>query len=84
MNTMITLFVLIVSMAVALIVTLPDSPVVALVIGLGVVAAVLPVVIYPFTYTIWLALELSVHPPDKAELAEAALAVKRDRVDRID
>jgi hypothetical protein len=42
------------------------------VLGLAVVAVVVPIVIYPFTYTMWLAFDLAVHPPEAAEIDEAA------------
>lgn len=77
MNTAITVFTLIVAMAVSLIATVPDVPVGKLILVLGIIAVVMPIVIYPFTYTLWLALELTVHPPDKAELAQADLAMSR-------
>ena len=41
------------------------------------VAILMPIVIYPFTFTIWLALDLAVHRPDVSELTEAAVAVSR-------
>ncbi|MEO6122682.1 MAG: DUF983 domain-containing protein [Ilumatobacteraceae bacterium] len=75
MNTVITMFVLVVAMAISLVVTIPDVPVGKLIISLSIVAVALPVIIYPFTYTLWLALDLTVHPPDKAELVQADLSV---------
>jgi hypothetical protein len=39
------------------------------------VATVVPVLIYPFTYTMWLAFDLAVHPPEAAELQRAQAAV---------
>ncbi|MEO7398778.1 MAG: DUF983 domain-containing protein [Ilumatobacteraceae bacterium] len=73
-NTVITMFTLVVAMAVAFIATVPDVPVVQAVVSLGIVAAVMPVLIYPFSYTIWLAIDLAVHPPDAAEMAQAEMA----------
>lgn len=75
MNTILTFGALAVGMTVAFVVTSPDIPVVPVVAVLGAIAVVMPVVIYPFTYTVWLAFDLRVHPPDAAELAEAAAAV---------
>jgi uncharacterized protein (DUF983 family) len=80
MNTVLTTFTLVVAMAVALVLTVPDVPVAKLIIALGAVAVLMPIIVYPFTYTLWLALDLSVHPPDKAELAQADLAVTRDTI----
>jgi hypothetical protein len=39
------------------------------------VALLMPIVFYPFSYTIWLAFDLGVHRPEEPELLEAALAV---------
>jgi hypothetical protein len=76
-NTIITFAAVIVVMAVVVIVTAPDVPAVPLVAALTAVGVMMPVVIYPFTYTIWLAIDLRVHPPDRTELDEAlgAMAV---------
>jgi hypothetical protein len=75
MNTIVTFGALTVAMAVGFVVTFPDVPVVPLVLALMVVAVVLPVLIYPFTYTMWFAFELAVHPPEEKELAAAKAAL---------
>lgn len=75
MNTILTFGALAVGMAIAFVATSPDIPVVPVVLVLGAIAIVMPIVIYPFTYTVWLAFDLRVHPPDPAELADAAAAV---------
>ncbi len=74
-NTVVTFFALTVAMAVGIITTTPDIPVLPLVVGLAIGALLLPVIIYPFTYTIWLAFDLAVHRPEPAELAEAHAAI---------
>jgi uncharacterized protein (DUF983 family) len=74
MNTIVTFGALTIAMVVGFVRTSPDIPVLPFVLALGAVAVVVPVVIYPFTYTMWLAFDLAVHPPDAAELAEAAAA----------
>ena len=51
-----------------------------MVLALVGVAVLMPIVIYPFTFTIWLAIDLAVHRPDAAELAEAAAAVAAGHV----
>ena len=76
-NTVLTFIVLTAAMTVAFIRTSPDIPVVPIVSSLVGVAVLMPIVIYPFTFTIWLALDLAVHRPDVAELAEAAAAVSQ-------
>jgi len=74
-NTIVTFGALATAMAVGFVVTAPDIPVLPFVLSLFVVALVVPVLIYPFTYTMWLAFDLAVHPPERAELDDAAAAV---------
>ena len=76
-NTVLTFIVLTVAMTIGFIKTSPDIPVLSLVLSLVGVAILMPIVIYPFTFTIWLALDLAVHRPDAAELAKAAAAVSQ-------
>jgi hypothetical protein len=40
------------------------------------IAILMPIVIYPFTFTIWLAFDIAVHRPEPAELLEAAASVE--------
>ena len=80
MNTVVTSVTLVLAMAISLVITVPDVPVRTLVVVLGIVAVVMPIIVYPFTYTLWLAVELTVNPPDKAELAQADLAVAKAHV----
>jgi len=79
-NTILTFIALTVGMAFGFIVTYPDIPVVRLVLSLIGIAVLMPIVIYPFTFTIWLAIDLAVHRPAVAELAEAVAAVAADQV----
>lgn len=75
LNVVFTFFSLAVIMIVAFVTTGPDYNVaglMALVIG---AAIVLPLLFQPFTYTLWLAFDLAVHPPDQREVAEAEAAV---------
>ncbi|MBK5334220.1 MAG: DUF983 domain-containing protein [Ilumatobacteraceae bacterium] len=76
-NTVLTFIVLTAAMTIGFIRTSPDIPVVPIVVSLVGVAILMPIVIYPFTFTIWLALDLAVHRPDVAELAEASAAVSQ-------
>jgi uncharacterized protein (DUF983 family) len=76
-NTVLTFIALTVGMTIGFVMTSPDIPVWPLVLSLVGVAILMPIVIYPFTFTIWLALDLAVHRPDAAELAEAAAAVSQ-------
>jgi uncharacterized protein (DUF983 family) len=76
-NTVLTFIVLTAAMTIGFIRTSPDIPVLPMVLSLVGVAILMPIVIYPFTFTIWLALDLAVHRPDAAELGEAAVAASR-------
>ena len=38
-------------------------------------AVIVPLLVFPFTNTLWMAFDLLSHPPDERELAEAAAAV---------
>jgi uncharacterized protein (DUF983 family) len=74
-NIVLTFIVLTAGMTVGFVMTSPDIPVAPMVLSLIGVAILMPVVIYPLTFTLWLAFDLAVHRPDAAELAEAAAAV---------
>jgi hypothetical protein len=62
-------------MAVGFVATAPDIPVLPLMLAIGAVGVVVPIVAYPFSYTLWLAFDLAVHPPEADELRAAAAAV---------
>lgn len=75
LNVVFTFGSLAIVMIVAFVSTGPDYNVpflMALVLG---AAVVFPVIYHPFTYTLWLAFDLAVHPPDEREAAAAAAAV---------
>jgi hypothetical protein len=38
-------------------------------------AIVIPLLAYPFTFTLWLAFDLASHKPEQRELEEAAAAI---------
>jgi uncharacterized protein (DUF983 family) len=75
LNTVLTFIVLTICMTVGFIMTSPDIPVLPFVLSLVGIAVLMPIVIYPFTFTLWLAIDLAVHRPDETELAKAAAAV---------
>lgn len=77
-NTIITFGSLTIAMIIGFVVTAPDIPVLPFVLGLFVMALLVPVIVYPFTYTIWLAFDLAVHPPDEVELLEAVHSLPSD------
>ncbi len=81
-NTVLTFMVLTAGMTVGFVMTSPDIPVAPMVLSLIGVAILMPIVIYPFTFTMWLAFDLAVHRPDAAELADAAAAIDAKEPER--
>ena len=79
-NTVLTFVVLTAAMTVGFVKTSPDIPVVPMVLGLVSVAVLMPIVIYPLTFTIWLAFDLAVRRPEPRELAEAVAAARAQTV----
>ncbi len=79
-NTVLTFIVLTAAMTVGFVTTSPDIPVVPMVLALVGVAVLMPIVIYPFTFAIWLAFDLAVRRPESRELAEATAAVAAETV----
>jgi uncharacterized protein (DUF983 family) len=75
LNVVITFFTLAVGMIIAFVATAPDIPVLPLTLGTVAAAIIIPLIAYPFTYTVWLAFDLASHTPDARELADAAAAV---------
>ena len=71
MNIIVTFGVLAVVLAVMVAATVPDVAVGPTMIVMGLIAVILPIIAYPFTYTLWLAIDLAAHPPNAAELAVA-------------
>ena len=73
-NVVLTLGSILASIVVGFIVTMPEVavvPLLAVAVGLGVTV---PLVAYPFTQTLWLAVDLVMRTPDDDELADWALA----------
>lgn len=71
-NTIVTFGALAVAMTVGFIVTYPDISVAPLIGICALIAVVVPLVIYPFTFTVWLAVDVASHRPEQPELLEAA------------
>lgn len=70
-NVMFTLGALIVAAAIPIVVTYPQVDAGQLIAVLGVVAVILPIVLYPFSFTIWFAVELLMDPPSVSALVAA-------------
>ena len=66
-NTVISFGMLVVGVGIGIAATVPDVPVVPLVLVLGVGAIVLPVVVYPISYTLWQAIDLAMRPPEPGD-----------------
>ena len=75
LNVVVTFGALAVGMVVAFIATAPDFPVTALTVGFVIGAIVIPVLVFPFTNTLWLAVDLLAHQPDEKELVDAGIAI---------
>lgn len=67
MSAVICMGTLVVALGVAVVATSPDIPVFELVVALGLGAIVLPIVLYPVTYTVWQAIDLAMRPPDPGD-----------------
>ena len=63
--------IVLVAVAVAVALTVPDVPVVTLYVVLASAAIVTPLVIWPVTHTLWMAIDLRVRPVEPDEAAEA-------------
>ena len=74
-NTMVTFGAILVVLVVGMIASYPDLAVVPIVSGCLIVAVVVPVVIFPFTYTVWAAVDLAMHPLQPADVEDAARAM---------
>lgn len=69
MNVILTCGLIVVGATIGMILTAPDFAVLPIVVGLVVGALLVPVVLYPVTYTLWQAVDLAMRPPDADELA---------------
>jgi uncharacterized protein (DUF983 family) len=62
-NIIVVFGALIVGLVIGVALTSPDIPVVPLTVSLGALAVVVPIVVYPASYTLWQAIDLAMHPP---------------------
>jgi uncharacterized protein (DUF983 family) len=75
LNTVITFFCLTVAMTIGFVASYPDIAALPIIVSGIAIAVLVPIAIYPLTFTIWFAFDVLSHPPDEAELAAAAEAV---------
>lgn len=73
-NVIVTLGTILTTLIVGFLVTMPDIPVIPLMAIALVMGSTMPLLVYPFTQTIWLAVDLLMRKPDEDELADWALA----------
>lgn len=75
MNVILTFGTMLVAMGIGVFLTYPDVNVVPILAAIVAIAVVMPFVIFPITYSIWLAVDLFMRAPEPEELADAAAAV---------
>jgi uncharacterized protein (DUF983 family) len=72
MNMMVTFGLLAAVLVVGSVLSYPDIAAVPMLVASFAVALVVPIVFYPFSYTLWAAVDLAMHPLEPADLADAA------------
>jgi uncharacterized protein (DUF983 family) len=72
MNTIVTFGALLITLVVGFVVTSPDIAVVPLLVAGLAIAALLPVIFYPFSKTTWLAVDLAMSPLEPGEAPRLA------------
>jgi uncharacterized membrane protein YagU involved in acid resistance len=70
-NIIVTFAAIVVTVGVAIVATYPDLPIGPTMAAGLVVALAVPVVMLPISHTVWAALDLTMHPLEAAELADA-------------
>lgn len=73
-NVILTLGSILGTVLVGFILTMPDVAVVPIMVVALVMGLCLPLVAYPYTQTLWMAIDLLMRAPDDDELADWALA----------
>ncbi len=68
-NAIVSLGLLVVGMVVGILVTWPDIAVLPLLLILGAAAIIIPLAVYPVTYTVWQAVDLAMRPPEPGDFA---------------
>jgi ABC-type spermidine/putrescine transport system permease subunit II len=71
-TSIVTLGTVVVGVAAGLILTAPNFAVMQIMVGLVVVAVVMPIVVYPISYTLWQACDLAMRPPQPGEFSPHA------------
>jgi uncharacterized protein (DUF983 family) len=66
-TTIVTFGAVVLGVGAGLILTAPNFAVVEIIVGLVAIAVVLPIVIYPCSYSLWQALDLAMRPPQAGD-----------------
>jgi len=74
-NVILTFGTMLVTMGIGVALSYPDVAVLPIFAIVVAIAVVMPFVIFPMTYSIWLAVDLFMRAPEPEELADAAAAV---------
>jgi uncharacterized protein (DUF983 family) len=77
-NTILTFGAILAVVVIGIVATYPDIAVVPVVLACIAVAILVPLLVYPFTSTIWGAIDLAMHPLQPAEVADASAALHRE------
>lgn len=67
-NTVVSVVVVVVVGIIAGVLTFPELPLVPLVTTVTLVAALFPIFFYPFSKTVWTAIDLRMRPPEEGEV----------------
>jgi uncharacterized protein (DUF983 family) len=66
-TTIVTFGMVVLGVGLGLILTAPDFAVLEIMVGLVVMAVVMPILIYPASYTMWQAFDLAMRPPQSSD-----------------
>jgi uncharacterized protein (DUF983 family) len=72
MNTIVTFGVVALVLIVGIVASYPDIAMVPILAVALPLAVIVPIVFYPFSYTLWAVIDLRMHPLEAAEVADAA------------
>ena len=77
LNAVIAEGIFVVGFVATLVLTWPNPPCTLLTFGSAAAVVLFPLVLYPFSRTVWLALDLLVHPPERHEFRDAPYDPRR-------
>ena len=71
MNTMLTFGLIALALVIGLVATAPDFATLQIMLICGAIGLMVPIVFFPFSYTLWAAVDLAMRPMEPAEIADA-------------